>query len=301
MHKEKEKVSKMLSEYDLDVDWVPVEERLEEPQLLEIIDKYNGIICGDDRITKAVIEKAENLKTIVKWGTGIDSIESEYAISKGIPVHRTPNAFTEPVADTTLAMMLSHVRTLFKNDNVIKTGGWEKPQGYTLAEKTVGLIGFGDIGRGVAKRLKGFGCKVLVNDLKEIPDNIQSELNVKSVSKEEIYSECDIISLHCDLNETSEFLINKDSLNHMKRTPFLINTARGPLVKEQDLIDALEKGQICGAGLDVFENEPLPAESPLRKMEQVVASCHNSNSSPLKWDAVHKNSIKNLVNELLND
>lgn len=292
MHADKEKILKMLESYSFDIDWVPVEERLEESDLLPIISKYDGILCGDDRITSKVIDVATNLKAIVKWGTGIDSINKEYAESKGVKVFRTPGAFTEPVSDTTLAIMLNEVRGLIRNDRVVKSGRWEKPQGYMLREKIIGIIGFGDIGQAVAKKLIPFGPKVLVNDLKRIDEDLLKSLNAKSVTKDEIYEQCDIITVHCDLNPESKHMLNRESFSKMVRKPYIINTARGPIINEDDLIQVLKRGNISGVGIDVFEHEPLALDSPLRFMGTVMASCHNSNSSPMCWDAVHKNSLK---------
>lgn len=292
MHREKEKILKMLKDYSFAAEWIPVEERLEEDELLPLIGNYDGILCGDDRITEKVIDAAGKLKAIVKWGTGIDSISKEYAESKGIKVCRTPNAFTDPVADTTLGLMLNEVRGIIRNDRVVKSGRWDKPQGYMLREKTVGIIGFGDIGHAVAKRLMAFGPKVLVNDIKPLDEASLASLGAINATKEEIYEQCDIITLHCDLNSTSQYLLNADSFGKMKRRPYIINTARGPLVKEEDLLAALRDGIISGVGIDVYEHEPLSLENPLRSMDTVTASCHNTNSSPLCWDKIHKNSLE---------
>ena len=300
MHRatEKPKVIEMLKGYDFDVTWASVEERLEEADLLPIIGMYDGILCGDDRITSKVIDAGSNLKAIVKWGTGIDSIDKVYAESKGIKVCRTPNAFTEPVADSALGLMLNEVRGIARNNAIVRSGKWDKPQGYTLQEKVIGIIGFGDTGRAVAKRLIPFGAKVLVNDIRTFEDSLFTSLNVTHVSKDEIYEQCDIIALQCDLNPTSNHLLNKEAFAKMKRAPYVMNIARGPLVKEEDLIDALNQGIISGVALDVFEHEPLAPNSPLRSMENVTASCHNTNSSPMCWDAIHKNSLK-MMNEAL--
>lgn len=298
MHREKEKVMKMLKDFTFDADWIPVEERLEESDLLPIIGKYEGILCGDDRITKKVIDAAENLKVIVKWGTGIDSIDKEYAESKGIKVRRTIDAFTEPVSDTTIALMLSEVRGLLKNDKIIKSGKWDKPQGYTLREKTIGIIGFGNIGKAVAKKLIPFGPRVLVNDIVAIDDKILKDLHCEPATKDEIYRECDIITLHTDLNPTSEFLLDKEAFAKMRGKPFIINTSRGPLIREKDLIDALADGIISGIGIDVYEYEPLAPDSPLRSLDNVIGACHNSNSSPQCWDKVHRNSLEMMSEEL---
>lgn len=292
MHREKEKVLKMLERYSFETNWIPVEERLEEADLLPIIGKYDGILCGDDKITEKVIDAAVNLKVIVKWGTGIDSINKEYAESKGIKVCRTPNAFTEPVADTTLGMMLNEVRGIIRNDRVVKSGKWDKPQGYMLREKIIGIIGFGDIGQAVAKRLVPFGPRVLVNDTKPTDTEFLQSLNVTHASKDEIFETCDIITLHTDLNPTSQYMLNKNTFSKMKCKPYIINTARGPLINEEDLLSALKGGCIAGVGIDVFEHEPLATDHPLRSMDTVTSSCHNTNSSPMCWDKVHINSLQ---------
>lgn len=298
MHREKEKVLKMLEDYDFEAEWIPVDERLEEEDLLPVIHQYDGILCGDDRITERVIDAGVNLKAIVKWGTGIDSIHREYAESKGIKVRRTPNAFTEPVADSALGLMLNEVRGIARNNKVVKDGEWDKPQGYMLQEKVVGIIGFGNTGQAVAKRLVPFGPRVLVNDTRTFDDAVFESLHVTHVSKEEIYETCDIIALQCDLNPTSEHLLDANAFAKMKKKPYVINVARGPLIKEDDLIQALKTDIISGVGIDVFEHEPLPKDSPLRSMDNVTASCHNTNSSPACWDKIHKNSLDMMAEEL---
>lgn len=298
MHREKTKILEMLKEYDFIAEWIPVEERLEEEDLLPIIGGYDGILCGDDRITEKVIDAATNLKVIVKWGTGIDSINKEYAESKGITVCRTPNAFTEPVSDSTLGLMLNHVRCISRNDSVVKSGKWDKPQGYMLREKVVGIIGFGDIGQAVARRLVPFGSRVLVHDVRPLSQELTTSHNVTIASKEEIYETCDIITLHTDLNSTSKHILNADAFTKMKRVPYIINTARGPLIKEDALIAALEGGIIAGVGIDVFEEEPLSLTSPFRILDTVTASCHNTNSSPQCWGKIHRNSLEMMSNAL---
>lgn len=298
MLREREKVEKLFSGFSLDLDWAEVRERLEEEELLPIIGKYDGIICGDDRITQSVIDAATRLKVIVKWGTGIDSINKEYANKRNIPVYNTPGAFTNPVADTTLGMILFFARGLRQNDDIMKMGGWDKPQGYTLSEKKIGIIGLGNTGIAVAKRLCVFETTILGNDIVEKNPSIIKKYGIQTVGKKEIYEQCDFITLHCDLNESSYHLLNRNVFVKMKHSVYVINTSRGPIVKEDDLIDALQGGIIAGAGLDVFEYEPLPVDSPLRKMSNTILSSHNSNSSPMHWQCVHENSIKMLLKGL---
>ncbi len=298
MMREREFVAQLLDRPDLKVEWVPVRERLEENDLLAVIEGADGIICGDDRITPKVIDQADRLKVIVKWGTGIDSIDSEYAKSRGIPVRRTPEAFTLPVADTALGYMLNFCRGIVRNDLILKSGGWDKPQGYSLSEKTVGIIGFGAIGNAVAARLRPFGARVLATDIIEIPASQSSALNVEMCPLEALLQESDIVTLHCDLNPTSHRILNAERLAQCRRETIVINTARGPLIDEVALVSALEAGTIAGAGLDVFEHEPLPLDSPLRSMPQAFLAAHNSNSSPECWQRVHRNSVAMLFEGL---
>jgi phosphoglycerate dehydrogenase-like enzyme len=296
MHYEKTKILQYLKQYEWEVDWITVKERLEENELLELAPKYHGIICGDDKFSAKVYETAKNLKVVVKWGTGIDSIYADEAKKRNIKVFRTPNAFTIPVAETTVAYILSFCRNVIANDKILKNGGWDKPQGFTLKEKTIGLIGFGMIGQAVAERLQAFGCKILAYDVAPPNESVLKKHNTSAAPLNQILEEADFISIHCDLNSSSQHLLNDAAFQKMKKKPFIINTARGPIIKESAMIQALEKGQISGAGLDVFEEEPLPKTSPLRKMENVILASHNSNSSQYYWDYVHQNSLK-MMNE----
>ncbi len=298
MHMEIDKLSHIFEENDIDIDLLPVKERLSETDLLPIIEKYDGIICGDDSFTKKVLQKAKKLKVIVKWGTGIDSIDQEAAKHLGIPVYNTPNAFSEPVSDTVMGFVLSFARNIFRSDQMMKSGGWEKIRCYSLSEQTIGIIGIGNIGRVVAYKANAFGMQIYGTDIKEIPEEITKSLNITMVDKETLLRESDYVSLNCTLNETSYHLISKPQLRFMKNTAILINTARGNIVNEPDLIKALENKIIAGAALDVFEVEPLPQDSLLRRFENCLLLSHNANSSPLYWQKVHKNSIKNLIKEL---
>lgn len=298
MIRDREAVEPLFEGKALAVDWAEVTERLEEAELKKIIKGYHGIICGDDRITPGVLDEANELEVIVKWGTGIDSIDKEEAGRRGVPVFRTPDAFTEPVADTTMALILAFARGVFTNDRVMKGGGWDKPMGYSLSEKTVGIIGLGSIGTAVAKRLVPFGPEVLANDIVEKGPEMVRELGVRMVAKDAIYERADFITLHCDLNETSFHLLNADAFKKMKKTPYIVNTARGPVIDEAALIEALEEGKVSGVGLDVFEDEPLPGDSPLREMDNAILASHNSNNSPYYWKKVHENSVNMLLKGL---
>jgi D-3-phosphoglycerate dehydrogenase len=276
----------------------PVFERFEEDDLLEFIGDIDGAITGDDRFTPRVLQAAPRLKVISKWGTGIDSIDREACAQLGVAVKNTPNAFSEPVADTVLGYMLSFVRNLPFMDQHMKNGVWEKIPGRSLRECTLGIIGVGDVGKAVARRAVGFGMRILGTDPKDIasisPDFV-SQTGIQMVDLPTLLREADFISTNCDLNPTSYHLINDETLAQVKPTTVVINTARGPIVDEQALIRALQAGKIAGAALDVFEHEPLPEDSPLRQMNNVMLAPHNSNSSPMAWEHVHRNTIDNLL------
>ena len=177
-------------------------------------------------------------------------------------------------------------------------GIWDKYVGFALHEKTLGIIGMGNIGKAVAKRARAFGMRVLGTDIKEIPADFVKENNIEVVSLEKLLQESDFVSLNCDLNPTSLHLINKERLTLVKPTAFVINTSRGPVVEESALIEALLAKKIAGASLDVFEDEPLSASSPLKKMPNVILSPHNANAGFAAWKRVHENTINNLIVEL---
>jgi len=276
-----------------------VRERLDEAGLLEYAGRFDGTICGDDRYTERVLKAcAPRLKIISKWGTGIDSIDSECASRLGIKVTRTLNAFTTPVADTVLGYMLAFVRREPWMDAAMKRGEWRKIPGRTLSECTLGVIGLGNIGKAVTRRARAFGMKVLGNDIIDIDHVFITETGIQMTNIEYLLSNSDFVSVNCDLNPTSFHLINAGTLAMMKPEAILINAARGPIVDEKAMTEALQAGRLGGAALDVFEAEPLPLDSPLLKMDTVMLAPHNANSSPAAWERVHWNTIRNLLDGL---
>ncbi len=291
-----ERFKPVFQHYAIDLIVPEVHERMEEQQILEYAGKFDGTICGDDRYSESVIKQClPRLKVISKWGTGIDSIDKVFAESAGVMVGNTLNAFTLPVSDSVLAYMLAFARKQPWMDRAVKAGVWKKISGRSLSECTLGVIGVGNIGKAVIRRARGFGMRILGNDVQPIAPDFILENQVSMVTLEELLAQADFISLNCDLNPTSFHIINSHSLEFVKPEAMLINTARGPLVDEQALIVALEDGHLAGAALDVFEVEPLPQDSPLRKMENVMLAAHNSNSSPAAWERVHWNTIRNLL------
>lgn len=289
----------VLADYGIDLIVPDVEERMEEEDILKYAGQFDGTICGDDRYTARVIEACRpRLKVISKWGTGVDSIDAEACSRFGVKLGRTPNAFTTPVADTVLGYMLAFARRGPWMDRAMKSGKWEKIPGKTLSEMTLGVIGVGNIGKAVTRRAKAFGMKVLGTDIIDVDHVFVSETGIEMTTLHQLLSNSDFVSVNCDLNPTSHHLINAGTLALMKPTAILINTARGPIVEEKALVAALSSGQVGGAALDVFEFEPLPADSPLLKMDNVLLAPHNSNSSPTAWERIHWSTIKNLVEGL---
>lgn len=278
-----------------------VNERLSENELLGLVGDIDGVIAGDDHFTEKVLLRASpTLKVISKWGTGIDAFDREACEKLGVRICNTPGAFTLPVADSVLGYILAFARRQPWMDQQMKSGIWDKIPGRSLNETVLGIIGFGNIGQAVAFRARAFGMKVIANDIVQIEDDIVESLGVQLVGKKEIYREADFVSLNCDLNPSSKHILDKKAFQSMKSTGIVVNTARGPLIDEQALISALESRQIAGAALDVFENEPLPSDSQLRSMSNVMLAPHNSNSSPNAWEKVHQNTIKNLFDALEN-
>jgi D-3-phosphoglycerate dehydrogenase / 2-oxoglutarate reductase len=293
---ELDRFSPVLKSFDLELIVPEVHERLSEDEILAYASEFDGTICGDDRYSRRVIEAcAPRLKVISKWGTGIDSIDQTAAADMGVMVGNTPNAFTVPVSESVIGYMLAFAREQPWLDRAMKAGNWKKIKGKTLSESTLGVIGVGNVGKAVLRRAHGFGMKLFGNDIVEIESDFLLEYHVQMMDLEDLLSRSDFISVNCTLNPTSYHLINAERLALCKPDSVLINTARGPIVDEAALIDALQTGKLSGAALDVFEEEPLPEDSPLLSMDQVLLAPHNSNSSPRFWESVHWNTIKNLL------
>ena len=289
----------LFDHYGIQVLLPEVHERLEEAEILAYAGQFDGTLCGDDRYSRRVLAAcAPRLKVISKWGTGIDSIDREAAAELGIQVRNTPNAFTLPVADTVFGYMLAFARRQPWLDRAVKAGQWEKIPGRSLSECTLGVIGLGNIGKAVIRRARAFGMKLLGTDIVPIATDFIAEMGVEMTSLEDLMRRADFVSVNCDLNPTSRHIINATSLAWMRPSAVLINSARGPLVDEPALVAALQAGQIAGAALDVYEVEPLPADSPLLQLDNVMLAPHNANSSPAAWERVHFNTLRNLIDGL---
>ncbi|UCF42342.1 MAG: phosphoglycerate dehydrogenase [Planctomycetota bacterium] len=283
---------------DIELIVPPFQERFEEEELLGMVEDVNGVICGDDRFTERVLRAAPQLKVLSKWGTGIDSIDQAACKRLGVAVCNTPNAFSKPVADTVLGYILNFARQLPWVDRTMRQGTWSKVHSVALHECTLGVIGVGNVGKEVVRRATAFGMRVVGNDIVEMPVGFLTETGIEMVWREELLHEADFVSLNCTLNPTSFHLMSDAEFALMKPTAVVINTSRGPVIDEPALVRALQEKQIAGAALDVFEVEPLPADSPLLAMDNVMLAPHNANSGAEAWERVHQNTIRNLLEVL---
>lgn len=237
-----------------------VEQKLTPEELLKEIEKYDAIIVRSaTKVTKEVIEAGKNLKAIARGGVGLDNIDVEYAKSKGIPVLNTPGASSISVAELAIAHMFAVCRFLNQSNIEMRQGKWPKKEyskGIELTGKTLGLLGFGNIGKEVAKRAIGLGMTVIAHD----PFVTQTDMNVRLVSKEEVIKQSDIISLHMPLIKGEGPAVGEKEIEMMKEGVIIINCARGGVVSEKALLEGLNSGKVAAAGIDVFENEP-PTEA----------------------------------------
>lgn len=295
---EVDRFREFFEKHDIEPVVADVEERLEEEHLLAVMGDIDGVLCGDDRFTARVMDAAPRLKVISKWGTGVDSIDAAAAAERNIRICRTPDAFTHPVADTVLGYILCFARNLPFMDKAMKGGEWRKIPGRAMNESTIGVIGVGAIGKAVLRRAKPFGATLLGTDIAAVDESFISETGVEMTSLDDLLARSDYVSVNCDLNDTSYHLINARTLGLMQPHAIVVNAARGPIVEEPALVDALQSGRIAGAAMDVFEDEPLPAGSPLRGMTNVLIAPHNSNSSPTAWERVHVSTLDQLVEGL---
>jgi len=272
----KTKYKKLFKKNDIIYDIWSVNPSLNESQLIKVIHKYDGIICGDDEITKKVIDKAEKLKIISKWGTGLNSIDVTYAKKKGIKVYNSPKAFVESVTVYAIGMLINLSRGLFKIDTLVKKSKWEKYSGIELKGKNLGIIGFGNIGKNIAKVGNSFGMNILINDIdKKLKTNVLKN-KYSFISKNQVLKKSDFLILATDLNERSFHLLSFREFDIIKNNLILINISRGPIINEAALIKKIKKNQIGGIGLDVFENEPLQRKHIFKKFNNSILSSHNA-------------------------
>ena len=277
---------------------ISYQEGLSESELIQSLVGIDGILCGDDQLTSKVLDASPSLKVISKWGTGIDSIDVEYAKQKGVPVYRVTDVFSHPVSDTILAYMLEVCRGLQEKNALVRSGRWQKTPGFCLNEKTLGVIGGGSIGSCLIKKALAFGMKVFLWSRSDKDLSIYASDNVVQVDMEQLLKQSDFISLNCAYTADTHHILSSREFAMMKNTSFVINTSRGLLIDEPELIKALSLKKIKGAFLDVFSVEPLPSNSPLLTLDNVYLSPHNANASKHIERQVCSKAIDNLVDGL---
>jgi D-3-phosphoglycerate dehydrogenase len=276
----------------------PVQQQLSEAELLALIPDVDGMIAGDDQVTRAVLERAGRLRIVSKWGVGTDAIDLGAAAELGIRVTNTPGMFGDEVADVVIGYLVLLARHLHRIDTAVRAGEWAKPTGVSLAGRTMGVVGLGHIGRAVARRSLAMNMRVLGFEIDPANSASAAQLGVEVVSLASLLAESDVVSLNAPLTPETRHLLDAANLGRLRRGAWIINTARGGLVDEAALAAVLGTGQVGAAALDVFEVEPLPMESPLRRFPQVILGSHNASNS---IDAGHRTSeaaIDNLIRGL---
>jgi D-3-phosphoglycerate dehydrogenase len=255
----------------------PYNKKLTEDQLVDLVQDFDVLIAGTEPITAKVMDRASRLKLISRVGIGLDSVDLVAARERGIKVSYTPDAPAPAVAELTLGLMLCLLRSVHVANAQMHSGGWQRIFGRRLAEVTIGIIGVGRIGGRVIRRTKGFGTpRILANDL--LPDTESyREHKIEWVTKEQIYREADIVSLHVPLTGLTKNMIRREQLLSMKQDSIIINAARGGIVNEQDLYDVMKSGHLSGAAIDVFEHEPY--KGPLSEIERCLLTAHMGSMS----------------------
>jgi len=284
---------RLLEEHGFEVVRIVAGEKSVEEQVREQLPGAVGVIAGLDRYDRDLLEKCKDLKVISRYGVGYDKVDVAAARELGIAVTITPGANENSVADLAYALMLSACRNVAYSDRTLRAGAEKRPMGMEMWQKTIGVVGTGRIGKGVIRRAKGFEMKVLCYDV--YPDEaFAKEQGAAYVPLDELLKQSDFISLHTPLTEKTRNMIGQRELKLMKPTAVLVNTARGGIVDEQALYEALKAGTIAAAGLDAMVFEP-PVESPLLTLDNFVATSHFGGTTD---DAVHKMSmmaVENLI------
>lgn len=260
---------------------------LPEAELKQLVPEHDGWIIGDDPATRAVFTagKAGRLRAAVKWGIGVDNVDFDACKDLGIPITNTPNMFGGEVADVAMGYVIALARETFQIDAGVRSGGWPKPRGMSLAGKTMALIGYGNIGKSVARRALAADMKVIAYD-----PTAHDESSLAAVQRAEWpgrLGEADFIVITAALTPSSHHMLDARTLAAVKPNVRVVNVGRGPIIHEASLVDALKSGSVYSAALDVFETEPLPMDSYLRAHPRCVFGSHNSSNTA---DAVARTS-----------
>lgn len=263
--------------------WVPplAGQQFSATEMATMLAECEVVIAGDDPLGAAELEqgRAGRLRGVVRWGIGTDNVDKPVATRLGLPVYNTPGMFNNEVADLALAHLLCLVRHVHKMDRDVRAGLWTRYEGSSLAGKVMGVVGLGGIGREVARRGRAFGMQVIGSDVVDVPAATLAEVGAVQLDLAEVLARSDVIVLACNLTAENRHMLDAAAFAAMKRGVIVINVARGPIIDETALVAALETGHVSAAGLDVFEEEPLPAESPLRRFDNCLFGTHSGSST----------------------
>lgn len=262
---------------------------MSESRLMELLPECDGWIIGDDPATEKVLAagKAGKLKACVKWGIGVDNVDFQACEKLGIPVANTPYMFGNEVADLAVSYLLALARHTFLIHKGVLEGKWLKPPGMSLQGKTAAILGYGDIGMHVAKRLTAFDMQLIAYDpYTRFRDRVKG-VEFQTFPNGLAYA--DFLIITCALTPETRHIVNAGTFDLAKNGIRIVNVSRGQVIDEKALVEALESGKVAAAALDVFEQEPLPLDSPLRRFEQCIFGTHNGSNTV---EAVHRASMR---------
>ncbi len=290
-----------LADHQLDV--FKEDRLIKEEELLEGLREADALLCPlSTKVSREVINAAPNLKIIANFGAGFDNIDVEAAKEKNIQVTNTPGVSTEATAELTLGLMTAVTRRIPEGDQLCRTegfNGWAPLffLGRELTDKNLGIVGLGEIGQAVAKRAKAFGMNIYYTSRTQKDAELEKEMDATYLAFDELIQTCDVITVHTSYNEDTHHMFNQGTFARMKKDAFFLNLSRGPVVKEGDLVEALEKEEIAGAALDVFEFEPEITES-LKTLKNVVMTPHIGNATIETRDEMAILTAKNILRVL---
>ena len=263
-------------------------------EIEQLIPEYFATIASNERYSAQMLKKARNLKVIARWGVGYDSIDVDAASRQGVAVAIAAGANHEAVADLTLAFMGGLANKLRYNHNRVQSGAWKGDQRVDMWRSTVGIVGLGRIGRAVARRCRGFDMRVLVHEI--APDmKVVRELGAELAPLDKVIAEADFLTLHVPSTPATRAMMNRKTFAQMKRGAYFINCARGEVVDEDALVEALASGHLAGAGLDVFHREPMPTDAKLLTFDNVWLSPHAGAMTPLADQLVGERCVDTIL------
>ncbi|MDC3331879.1 NAD(P)-binding domain-containing protein [Ilumatobacter sp.] len=273
-------------------------QHLESDALVAAMEGCVGVVAGDDKFTAEVLDRLPGLRAISKWGIGIDGIDLDAAARRGITVTNTPGMFDDEVADVTMAYITMLARQLAFIDRGIRSSTWPKPPGTSLRGLTLGIIGLGGIGRAVARRGAVAGMQLIGSD--PSPDSCELAVadGVVPCDIDQLLADSDVISVNCPLNTATLHLLDRAAFAAMKPGVFVVNTGRGPVIATDALVEALERGHVGGAAVDVLEEEPPSPDHPLKSFDNVIFGSHNGSNTLEASSRTHGRAIRNLIDSL---